>query len=197
MGRTVTITEKQILDAAREVFLEEGFSVKTTKIAQRAGVSEGTLFKRYATKEALFFAALEIEQNPAWHKQTDELMGNWLGEDGLVSLFVNMLIYFNDVMPRLITTVGSRVGLTPKSFEGLSEDPRKRDIRVLSQFFDNAIRAGYLRQCQTETIAQILIGAAIESTFDTMFEKKQRTPQDYRMQAESILDIVWNGIRSS
>lgn len=196
MGRHTTITDKQILDAAREVFVEEGFGVKTATIAVRAGVSEGTIFKRYPTKEALFFAALEIEQHPAWHKQTDRLIAEWEGKDGLVSLFVSILNYLSEIMPRMITAIGSRVGMPPKPFEGMSEDPRKRDQRVLSQFLQKAIDAGHLRSCNAETLAQILIGAAVESTFDTMFDKRQRTLKDFRPQAERIVDVLWNGIKS-
>jgi len=197
MGRHITITDKQILDAAREVFVEEGFGVKTAKIALRAGVSEGTIFKRYQTKEALFFAALEIEQHPAWHRQTERLITDWDGKDGLVSLFVSILVYLNDIMPRMITTIGSHVGMPPKPFEGLPEDPRKRDQRVLSQFLQKAMDAGYLRPCSTETLAHILIGAAIEATFNTMFDKRPRTPLEMRAQAESMLDVLWNGIKLS
>ena len=60
MARTARITEERILEAAREVFLAEGFGAQTAKIAQRAGVSEGSIFKRFATKEALFYVLLAV-----------------------------------------------------------------------------------------------------------------------------------------
>ncbi len=44
-----------ILDAAREVFSEQGLAGARTKdIAQRAGVAEGLIFKHFKTKDALF-----------------------------------------------------------------------------------------------------------------------------------------------
>ena len=54
MPRPRTITDEQIVEAARAAFLEQGFSATTAEIARRAGISEGTLFKRFATKEDLF-----------------------------------------------------------------------------------------------------------------------------------------------
>lgn len=52
----------QILDAAREVFYEHGFSLATTDmIRRRAGVSRSTLYSYYPDKKALFFAVMEAE----------------------------------------------------------------------------------------------------------------------------------------
>jgi hypothetical protein len=41
MARPVTISDEQILDAARAVFTEKGPRATTAEIAERAGVSEG------------------------------------------------------------------------------------------------------------------------------------------------------------
>lgn len=48
-------TEKKILDAALKLFAEKGYDgAKTKAIAEKAGFSEVTLFKRFKTKENLF-----------------------------------------------------------------------------------------------------------------------------------------------
>jgi len=62
MGRHKTIGDEQLLQYAREVFLESGAFGSTKEIAKRAGVSEATLYKRYPTKAALFLAAMVPEQ---------------------------------------------------------------------------------------------------------------------------------------
>jgi len=54
MPRPVSIQDEVILNAARELFLERGLDVATSEIAARAGVSQGTIFKRFRTKQALF-----------------------------------------------------------------------------------------------------------------------------------------------
>ena len=58
MGRKKTISDADLLEVARAVFVEEGFSASTKEIARRAGVSEGVLYQRFATKDELFFASM-------------------------------------------------------------------------------------------------------------------------------------------
>lgn len=58
MGRNKTISNEQLLDIARQAFIEAGIGASTREIAKRAGVSEGVIFQRFQTKEDLFFAAM-------------------------------------------------------------------------------------------------------------------------------------------
>jgi AcrR family transcriptional regulator len=52
--------ERVIRDAARTLFLEAGFDATSMDaIAAKAGVSKGTLYTRYASKDALLSAALD------------------------------------------------------------------------------------------------------------------------------------------
>jgi AcrR family transcriptional regulator len=53
-------TREKILEAATELFFTEGFSKTTTgAIGERAGVSKGTIFHHFPTKEDLGFVVLE------------------------------------------------------------------------------------------------------------------------------------------
>jgi AcrR family transcriptional regulator len=47
---------RRVLDAAQELFRERGLDVGVAEIAQRAGVGRGTLFRNFASKEALIVA---------------------------------------------------------------------------------------------------------------------------------------------
>ena len=51
-----TDRQKQIIEAAIPLFLSEGVGVSTASIAKAAGVSNGTLFNAFATKQALIDA---------------------------------------------------------------------------------------------------------------------------------------------
>ena len=58
-------TAASILRAAVEIVSEQGYSHATTKaIAQRAGVSEGTLYRHYESKQQLFLAAALSNSEP-------------------------------------------------------------------------------------------------------------------------------------
>src|SRR5258708_13282447 len=51
---------EQIILAARQVFLESGFTVASTReIAERAGITEAFLFRRFTSKEEMYQAAVE------------------------------------------------------------------------------------------------------------------------------------------
>jgi AcrR family transcriptional regulator len=56
----------ELLSAALEVFAERGFAAtKLDDVAKRAGVSKGTVYLYFASKEALFKAAVESAVMPA------------------------------------------------------------------------------------------------------------------------------------
>jgi AcrR family transcriptional regulator len=50
----------RVIDAAREVFAEEGVDAGMEAIARRAGVGVGTVYRHFATKEALIEALIEV-----------------------------------------------------------------------------------------------------------------------------------------
>lgn len=60
MPRPRKIADARILDAARARFLEAGYAASTASIARAADVSQAILFQRYGTKDALFYAAMEL-----------------------------------------------------------------------------------------------------------------------------------------
>jgi AcrR family transcriptional regulator len=60
-GRPISVTDETIFDATRAVYTEVGVTASAVEIAKRAGVSEATIFKRFASKAGLFRAALGLD----------------------------------------------------------------------------------------------------------------------------------------
>jgi AcrR family transcriptional regulator len=54
---------ERIIAAAVEVFAERGLEASTAEIAQRAGVGEATLFRRFPTKDDLIIAIVESQMS--------------------------------------------------------------------------------------------------------------------------------------
>src|SRR5471032_3341611 len=55
-----TVTVEAIAEATIQVLLSHGIDrLTTTRVAERAGVSVGTLYQYYPNKQALLFAVLE------------------------------------------------------------------------------------------------------------------------------------------
>lgn len=83
-GRPPVIREGQLLDAARDVFREDGHAATTARIAQRAGVSEGLLFYRYRSREGLLAAVIHRETQPP------EALSRLVGAAGARSVAENL-----------------------------------------------------------------------------------------------------------
>lgn len=99
MGRTKTISDTELLDAARRVFVEEGFAASTKAIARSAGVSEGVIFQRFTTKEDLFFAAMippPVDLNRLLHHPRSK------GRSLVEKVTLSLIQYFRATFPVFI-----------------------------------------------------------------------------------------------
>ena len=71
---------RELLDAALDLFVEKGFAAtRSEEIAARAGVSKGTLFLYFPTKEDLFKAVIHeniANQFPAWEQEFEQFQGS-------------------------------------------------------------------------------------------------------------------------
>lgn len=64
----------ELLDAALELFLEKGYSAtRVEEVAQRAGVSKGTLFLYFSSKEELFKAVVRANISGRFDEWAEEL----------------------------------------------------------------------------------------------------------------------------
>ncbi len=70
----------ELLAAALDLFVEKGFAAtRAEEVAQRAGVSKGTLFLYFASKEELFKAVVRENISghyPGWHEELQNFEGN-------------------------------------------------------------------------------------------------------------------------
>jgi len=162
MARPVTISDEQILDAAREVFLEEGFTAPTARIADRAGVSEGSLFNRFKTKVGLFFAAIGVPMVSPWHETLDRFSGQGDLRKNLVEIFRQMLAHEAQVMPRIMMLWASKAGARTSPPEmlrrmareaGMEAPPPIQDVLRLAAFFTREIELGRMRRCDPKAAA--------------------------------------------
>ena len=69
----------ELLDAALSLFVSKGFSAtKVEDVAASAGVSKGTLFLYFSSKEDLFKAVIRAnlaDHFPAWNQEFEEFLG--------------------------------------------------------------------------------------------------------------------------
>ena len=163
MARPQSITDEEILEAAREVFLEQGPQVPTSEIAARAGISEGTIYRRFETKEELFEAAMGIAE-PDWFETIRQLEDSEDLEDALVTIADEIVDFFFDLVPKMTMMMSSgtdHAGL----FKGKPEAPPIRAIKVLSGFFAAQQKAGRVGDCDPEIVARMFLGTLFHFVF--------------------------------
>jgi AcrR family transcriptional regulator len=104
MGRPKLVEDDELLDVARNVFVEKGIAASTREIARRAGISEAVIYQRHPTKAHLFFAAMVP---PA--SNVEELLAAQANDlsvvEQLEGIALGMMKYFREVMPILMRLV--------------------------------------------------------------------------------------------
>jgi AcrR family transcriptional regulator len=196
MGRTPKITNDEILAAARQVFLDKGTEASTAEIAEQAGISEASIFKRFATKQALFMAAIGVTKTPSWVKKLENDIPKSAFKAELIDLCSQMLEFYQSVFPRVLMMMSPMKLLRSRDFV----PPPLRDSNLLAEFLERAIALGYIRPCDTRTLAQAIVGAINNYAMTQIFMKlpiaisvkhESPKPSDF---VRNLIDTLWSGI---
>jgi len=158
MPRTRVYSDEKILKAASELFLRDGPQASTLEIARRAEVSEGIIFKRFQTKEALFRAAMELEmKNESWRENLLARIGQGEPAANLEAALLALLAKLETIMPKLMVLRGA--GHRPCMKKKPHEGPPVRDARALAEYFEGENRRGRLQIAQPLVQAHQIIGS--------------------------------------
>ncbi|MDX2056056.1 MAG: helix-turn-helix domain-containing protein [Polyangiaceae bacterium] len=159
-GRPPTIDSEKLLQVAREVFLERGIRATTSEVAERAGVSEGALFHRFKSKEGLFSAAMQHDQN-AVPQMLMQALGN-LSEldlsDALVKLATTLLEIGRTALPLMMMSWSNPnlCGATPCDANRANF---RAFIKQLGSYFESQMARGALRPLDAEVLARTFVGS--------------------------------------
>ncbi len=196
MARPTTIDDGKLLDAAREVFLEKGIAATTAEVAARAGVAQGSIFKRFRTKHELFLAAMRAA--PGKQRWT-ELLERRTAEAGLrealVELGVTVLEFLKGLTPLIVMAWSNRgeVGI-PKDIEAGKAGPY-RHIPELVAVFEREMRAGRLRKHDAWLVARLFVGAMQSyALFNLVFARPLGPPIAPDAYVRGVVDVLWAGI---
>jgi AcrR family transcriptional regulator len=186
MARPPSISTEQILDAARAVFLAHGLQrASTAEIARRAGVSEGSIFNRFATKDALFRAAMDEAQAPAL--TVSRFVGVGDVRKNLVTITVESIHFLGQLLPKIMLRWSARnLACGPQ----VSSRPRQV-LRALTDFFKQEKAHGRV-DCDPEIVARIFMGAVWNYCFlQTVAADRSMSPQTF---ARRLVASLWQGI---
>lgn len=193
-GRPPSIREEVLLDAARDVFRDEGHSATTAKIAKRAGVSEGILFYRYKSKEALLAAVIDREiQPPEALRDVARLAGQGTVSGNLDLLVESLLDAVSRAHPFLELAITSPASskIHALVFAKTRKAPPQRMVELLAGYLDEEIRLGRARVVDTTAAARAILGGCIDFVRSGPAQAK---PADRRAFARGLVDVLLFGV---
>ena len=167
MGRPAIVDTEALLRVARELFLSQGFGVTTAVIARKAGISEGSIYKRFPTKEDLFFAAMGFPE-ARWADALPARVGQGRIAEQLAEILLAVIEFFRELVPRTMTMWSCRTLAEQSTFFQRPESPARRSLAALTGYLQAEIDQGRLRPVPAETLARVLLGAAQNFAFYEM-----------------------------
>lgn len=193
MGRPKTISDEALLETARDVFLREGAQASTAEIARSAGVSEGLIFKRFATKDALFRSCFDVSDLGA--ADLGALVGQGDIRDNLALIAREQIRVFRILMPFVLMRLGAS-GLKPTDvFAGMCEPPPVRNMRRIAAYFEGEMELGRLKRVDPLALARILIASTHNLVFFELAGLDRHLPTDDEAFTESLVSLVLDGVR--
>jgi len=152
-----------IVEAARKVFLREGFAASIDAIIREGGIARQTLYNHFKDKKALFKAVIEAVAGEtmlelrALHFTDDVGLSEALRRFGEAYMH-GMLLPENLAMTRLIS---SAVQEYPEAGKIAYQAGPERSIAALASYLEGQKKKRKIRCASTELIAESFFGALV------------------------------------
>ncbi len=196
MARTASIRDETILKAAREVFLSRGIQATTAEVAERAGISEGTIFNRFKSKDELFRAAmLSHGADIPWVASLAERAGKGRVRDHMIEVGLQIIDFFRVLMPLMMMSWSNR---GPDGLPHMLTQPDPPPVvamRKLMAYFDAEIRAGRIRKTSPAVLARTYVGGLQNFVFfELLLAGREPSPLGAEEFVRGHVGVLWAGI---
>ncbi len=175
---------RQIMEGARAVFLEQGFDASSMgEIARRAGVSKGTLYVYFESKEELFHAIFEEE----CRSQAEQVFSLDPNDHNVEAVLLRLgvgYVHFLCQPSRLsaMRTVISIAERMPQMGRKFYETGPGFGIGRLSRYFKDQVAAGVLEIEDCEVAAAQFLDSCQSMLFKPMMFNIAGPPSEERIQ---------------
>lgn len=189
MARNPTITHSQILEAARAVFLERGFSATTMDVANRAGISSASIFKHFPTKEALFFAAMsETPRDRIWATELEAEIGHGDTRSDLLKIALRIASYSDELLPRMMLAWSVR-----QPGEIVRPPGIEPDFAALTAYIGREMALGRIVRGDPTIPAMTMLHTVVGFTM-TQTLQKNAVHIDTSSFLEDFINLLWRGL---
>ncbi|WOR16170.1 TetR/AcrR family transcriptional regulator [Hyphomonas sp. FCG-A18] len=188
-----------IVDAALTVFARDGFALsKMDTVAEQAGISKGTLYLYFDSKEALFEGMVREKMLPTLEKLQSELVAtpDASAED---MLRMQMRFFYRNVLNterrhimRLIMAEGPQF---PHIAQFYYENVMSRGKALFKGIIEHGIRTGEFRTVEGHGLMKIaMAGGLVAALWKTIFDTFE--PIDLEAYCETHIDVLLNGLKA-
>ena len=189
-----TQTRDRILNAARRLFASQGFDGTTTRdLAQTAGVAEGTLFRHFANKKAIF---IEVATQ-GWVDILTDLLTELseMGSYKAVAQVMRHRMWNMQKNVEIMRVCFMEVQFHPDLRDRIQTEVIDKMTNVTEAFFQTAMDKGIYRPMDANLVAKVFLGMfAIAGFSDHTLINPNASPQDMQQMAEGLADIFLNGV---
>ncbi len=191
----------ELLEAALDVFVEKGFAAtRLDEIAQRAGVSKGTLYLYFESKEALLKAVVQESFLPLIVEGEDLILSQEI-EDPALALRMLIDRWWLEIgatklggIPKLVM---AEAGNFPEVAAYFFENVIVRGQALFHRVAEVGIAQGVFRPCDPELICSLAIKPLV---FNLMWAKSFAHCDTRMLDPEAFLrahiDVLLNGLLS-
>jgi AcrR family transcriptional regulator len=185
LRRDAELNLERILVAAQDVFAESGYEAPMERIAQRAGVGVGTLYRRFPNKESLVVAMMEMAGQRSL-ELASEVLENATPAEGIFE-FLRRCVG----LPASLRALVSRSPYLAEAHRAMVDSLATPVTRLLA----NAKAAGSIRTDVTfSDIALVLLSVrAVEDRYGA----GEASAKMGRQQGERHLQLLFDGLRAT
>ncbi|OPZ85081.1 MAG: HTH-type transcriptional regulator TtgR [bacterium ADurb.Bin429] len=158
--KTALARREEILAAAMRLFARQGYARTTTKeIAQEAGISEGTIYRYFSSKQEILFAF----SVPAIITPLHELLDQMADADDLTVLRALILNRFKlwDEWRDVLRAVMSEAFFNAELVEAFYQHIARAGLNLLEAFITRGIAEGRFRPVRVAVVSRSLLGMMI------------------------------------
>lgn len=197
-NRNLTEKQKQILEASLSLFAEKGFANTTTAdIAQRAGVAEGTVYKRYANKQELLRAIIQPFLAVVLPRMATEF-----GAERVNLPFNTLRDFLTSVVTDRMHFVMANISVIKVLFEALMYNVELRNkfkdvaTKAIGQIFTPAVtrlkEQHLVADIPNDMVYQLVISTFLGAVYREFLDL---SPRDANEQIAFIIDTLDKGLR--
>ena len=188
----------EILDAALAVFAEKGYAAaRMDDIAQRAGVTKGTIYLYFESKDAVFRGLVQ-ESIGATIQAVTTAAENFEGSAAdllrMVLRGIGGFIRTSDrvVLPKIFI---AEAGNFPALAEFYRREVVDRGLGLLTSVIARGVKHGEFRAVEPEHAARLCIAPLLLAIFwRTTFAKFDTVPYDLEGLIETHIDVLLRGL---